>query len=521
MTPPLASAGPEPARQPLAARPVLALAAAMLLLHLVTNLVTPYGFQRDEFLYFAMGDHLRLWRMDFPPGIAVLSAATRFVLGDSLLALRLAPALVSTALVVLAALIARELGGGRFAQTFAALAVLGSVFFQRAGNLFQPVILDALWWTIGCYALVRLCRDEERPGRWWLLLALAGGVGLFTKFSILFFGFGVLVALLATRWRSALLTRWPWLVLLGALVIGSPSLVGQIALGWPVVGQMRDLQRGQLEHVSVFSFFLVQTMFGPAMLVGAWGLLALLFAPALRPFRLVAWACLAVWVLLVALHGKPYYVGPTYPLLFAAGGAALERVRRPTAGAWVRGAAAWATAIYGVLVLPLGVPILAPGPTERYVRAIGATEALKDNMGRPLHLPQDYADMLGWPERVAALAVAYHALPPLERAQAVIIANNWGEAGAAEFYGKRYGLPPVVCAQGTFYNFGPGERPGAVAITIGENRERLLQLFDSVETAGHLTNPLTVTEEQDLTIYVARRPRRTLQQIWPEVAGRY
>jgi len=510
-----------PERQPFAATPVLALAAAMLVLHLVTNLVTPFGIQRDEFLYVAMGHHLRLWRMDFPPGIGVLAVVTRALLGDALWALRLAPALVSTGLVVLAALLARELGGGRFAQGFAALAVLGSVFFQRAGNLFQPTILDALWWTVALYALVRLCREDLRPARWWLLLAAAGGLGLFTKFSILFLGFGVLVGLAASRWRRALLGPWPWLVLLLALAIGSPSIAGQLALGWPVVAQMRVLQQGQLEHVSVFGFFLVQLMFGPAMLVGAGGLAALLLAPALRPFRLVGWTCLAVWALLVVLHGKAYYVGPTYPLLFAAGGTALEHVRGRVAGAWLRGAAAWATAAYGLLVLPIGVPILTPGATERYIRAIGATESLRDNMGRMLHLPQDYADMLGWPERVAALAAAYRALPPAERAEAVVIANNWGEAGAAEFYGPRWGLPPVVCAQGTFYSFGPGERPGTVAITIGEGAEGLRRFYDSLEVAGRITNPLTVTEEQDLTIYVARKPKTTLQEIWPRERGRY
>ncbi|HTT68254.1 MAG TPA: glycosyltransferase family 39 protein [Gemmatimonadales bacterium] len=516
---PTRSAAPE--RAPFAARTVLALAGATLLLHLVTNLVTGYGIHRDEFLYFAMGDHLRLFRMDFPPGIAVLSAASRFLLGDSLVALRLAPALAATAIVVLAALLARELGGGRWAQGFAALAVAGSVFFQRAGNLFQPVILDALWWTAGCYALARLCRAEGPAGPWWGLLALAGGIGLFTKFSILFFGFGVLVALLATPWRRTLLTRWPWLVLLVALALGSPSIVGQIALGWPLAGQMRTLQHDQLAHVSVAGFFLVQLMFGPAMLVGACGLLALLLAPALRPFRLVGWTCLSVWVVLIALHGKAYYVGATYPVLFAAGAAALERLRSPRLGAHLRGWAAGLTAAYGVLVLPLGVPLLPPAAMERYVHTIGATEALRDNQGQYLRLPQDYADMLGWQDRVRALATAYVALPPLERAQAVIIANNFGEAGAAEFYGPKIGLPPVVCAQGSYWFFGPGTRPGVVAITIGEGREGLRRLYDSVEVAGRLTNPLTVREEQVLTVYVARRPRETLQEVWTRVAGRY
>jgi 4-amino-4-deoxy-L-arabinose transferase-like glycosyltransferase len=518
MTPP--DPTPPPERPPFAARLVWWTAAAFLVLHVVTNLVTPYGIQRDEFLYFAMGDHLRLWRMDFPPLIAILAELQRFVLGDALPALRAVPNLAASAIVVLAALLARELGGGRFAQGFAALAVVASVFLQRAGALFQPVILDALWWTAGFYALARLCRGDAPERRWWLLLGLAGGIGLLTKFSILFFGFGVLIALLATPWRRALLTPWPWLALLVALLVGSPSLVGQIALGWPLVGQMQDLRASQLGHVSVAGFFLTQLMFGPAMLVGAWGALALLVAPSLRRFRPLGWTVLAVWVTLVVLHGKAYYVGATYPALFAAGGVALEAARRPRLGAWVRGTAAWATAAYGLLVLPLGVPILAPVPLDRYIHAIGAVQSLRDNQGVLGRLPQDYADMLGWQERTAAVAEAYHALPPLERAQAVIIANNWGEAGALEFYGPRYGLPQVVCAAGSFYYWGPGPKPGAVAVTIGEGREGLYRLYDSVEAGPHLVNPLTVREERDLTIYICRRPKATLQEIWPREAGR-
>jgi 4-amino-4-deoxy-L-arabinose transferase-like glycosyltransferase len=514
VTPPAAE------RPAFAGRLVWGLAALFLLLHVVTSLVSPYGFQRDEFLYFAMGDHLRLWRMDFPPLIAVVARTTRFLLGDAMVALRLPSGLAASGIVVLAALLARELGGGRLAQGFAALAVVGSVFFQRAGTLFQPVILDALWWTVAFYALARLCRDAAPAPRWWLLLGLAGGVGLLTKFSILFLGFGVLIALLLTRLRRTLATRWPWVVLLIALALGSPSLVGQLRLGWPVVGQMRGLEAGQLVHVSIAGFFLIQLMFGPAMLVAACGALALLFAPGLRRFRPIGWTCVVVWATIVALHGKAYYVGATYPVLFAAGGVALDSLGRGRLRRWLGGLALGATGAYGLLVLPLGVPIVAPAPLERYVHAIGAVEALRDNQGHLLHLPQDYADMLGWKDRVAAVASAYRALPPLERAQAVIIANNWGEAGALEFYGPRDGLPPVVCAAGSFWFFGPGTRPGAVAVTIGESRQGLERLFDSVVAGPHLVNPLTVREEQDLTIYVCRKPKMTLQEIWPREKGR-
>jgi Dolichyl-phosphate-mannose-protein mannosyltransferase len=513
------SEGTRLARAPLAAGPVLGVAAAVLALHLIANAVSPYGFHRDEFLYVAMGRHLRLWRMDFPPAMALLYDATRF-LGDSLVALRLAPALAAAAVVVLGGLMAREVGGGRFAQAFTVLAVGCSAFFLRSGNLFHPVVFDVLWWTVGLYALLRLCGGDPRPGRWWLLLALAGGAGLLTKFSILLLGFAVLVGLLATTWRRALRTRWPWLVLALALAIGSPSVAGQIALGWPLVGQMRSLQDFQLQHVSVAGFFVEQAMLGPAMLVAAVGLGALLLAPAMRAYRPIGWACLTVWVLLVALHGKGYYAGGTYVVLFAAGAAAVERARG-RAGAQLRGWAVGLTAGWGLVSLPFGLPILEPAAMEVYAHAVGGSAALRDVQGQMLRLPLDYADMLGWPDRVAALSAAYRSLPPAERSQAVVLAGSYGLAGAADFYGPRVGLPPAVCSVGSYWFFGPGARPGGVAIAIGMGREDLQAVYDSIEAAGRITNSWAARWEQDLTIYIARRPRTTLQAVWPAWAGRF
>ncbi len=513
------SDGAAPERAPLAVVPVFGAAAAVLALHLAVNVFSPYGLHRDEYLYFAMGQHLRLWRMDFPPGMALMHVAGR-PLGDSLVALRLAPALAAAALVVLSGLMARELGGGRLAQGFAVLAAGSSAPFLRSGNLFHPVVFDFLWWSVGFYALLRLCRGEPRQGRWWLLLALAGGAGLLMKFSILLLGFAVLVALLATPWRRALLTRWPWLVLVLALAIGSPSVAGQVALGWPLVGQMTSLQQFQLQHVSFAGFILEEGMLGPAMLVAAAGLLALLLAPSMRAFRMIGWTNLTVWVLLVALHGKGYYAGGTYAVLFAAGGAALERVRAP-AGAHLRGWATGLTAGWGLVSLPFGLPILKPATMEVYAHAVGGTAALRDVQGRMLRLPMDYADMLGWRDRAVALGDAYRSLPPGERGQAVIVAGSYGLAGAAEWYGKELGLPPVVCPVGSYWFFGPGTRPGVVALAIGVSREDVRSYYDSIEVAGHLTDPWAAYWEQDLTIFVARRPRTTLQAAWPAWAGRF
>jgi 4-amino-4-deoxy-L-arabinose transferase-like glycosyltransferase len=505
-----------PRRPPLSVPTLATLLAAKLALHIGALVATPYGFHRDEFLYFAMGERLRLWRMDFPPAIALLARGVRALLGDSLPAIHLVPVLAGSAVLVLAVLIARELGGTRFAQALAGLCVLASPLFLRTAYLFQPVVLDQLCWTAGLYALARLARTGDP--RWWLALGAAAGFGLLAKFSIAFFGAAVLVALLATTERRTLATRWPWLAVLIALVIGSPSLVGQLRLGFPVVGYSRELQAQQLVHVSGFSFFAGQLRLGPAVAVATVGLAWLLFARDARPFRVLGWSCLAAFAILALLHGKPYYVGPVYPTLFAAGAVWLERVTT-SAARGPRLAARWSTAglvaAYGLALLPLGLPILRPPLMARYASAMGLTSALTTNTGEVDALPQDYADMLGWEEMVAGLARVYDSLSPDERRRAVIVAGNYGEAGAVDFYGPRLGLPRAVSPAGTYWFFGPGDRTGEIVVALGVPPEDLGKFFGEVTPVGHVGTRWAVSEERNVPIAIGRRPVSTLQAIWP------
>jgi hypothetical protein len=296
-----------------------ALAAATVVGHVAVNRASPYGVHRDELLYLAMGEHLQLWRMDFPPFMALAAELTRALVGDarvagSVAALRLGPALAAGALVLLAALLAREFGGRRGPQFLAAGAVACSPMFLRTGTLFQPVVFDQLWWTLGFLALVRLGRHADEgarpwaprrltpasleivpgdradrrasdvPRRWWrardardwLVLGAAGGLGLLTKFSIAFFAAGVLAGVLATPLRRRLRTPAPWAAAALALALGAPSVVGQLRLGWPVAGQMAHLQATQLARVGPAGFFLDQLPHGPGLLLALLGLVALL-----------------------------------------------------------------------------------------------------------------------------------------------------------------------------------------------------------------------------------------------------
>lgn len=330
-----------------------------------------------------MGRHLRLFGMDFPPLIALLAEAAR-LFGDSLLALRFTPALAHAALVLLAGLLAREFGGGRFAQLLAALPVALTPLFLRAGNLFQPVVFDQLWWTLTLLLLARLGRH-----------------------------------------------------------------------GFPAAS------RGWL------------------------------------PFRAVGWACLVSFVVIMLLRGKPYYAGPLFPTLFAAGAVVLQRLSdgwrergHAAAPRVLRGGAVGLVLVFGALILPLGLP-----------------------------LPQDYADMLGWPAQAAAVARAYHSLSPAERRETVLIGTNYGRAGALDFFGPRHGLPPAVAPVGSYWFFGPGEKPGRVLLVLGGTRAELQPYCRHLTQAGRVAERWAVPEEQAVSIWLCRRPYHTLQALWPRWEG--
>jgi len=496
---------------PLALGTVAALLAFKLGLHVATNLVTPYEFHRDEFLYLAMGTHLRVFHMDFPPMMALLGMTARLFGETSLFAVRMVPALAGTGILLLVLLTVREFGGGKGAMLLAGMAMIFSPLFLRSANLFQPVVLDQLWWTLGFYAIVRL-RNTGNP-RWWLVLGAAGGLGLLTKFSILFFGLAVLVGLLLSDQRKAFLGPWPWAAILIALVVGLPSVVGQIRLGIPLLGQMQDLRTVQLQRTTLGQFLGEQVLFGPAFLLALIGTAGLFLDRDLRRYRAVAWIAIAAFAVLAALKGKSYYVGPIYPVLYAAGAVTLQHVANVRLRRVAYGTVAGLVIVYGVFSLPFGLPILPPPLMARYAAATGLTTAVTTNKGEVLPLPQDYGDMLAWRELVESAARVYHDLPPSDKARTVVFGANYGETGALDLYGPPLGLPHPVSMAGSFYFFGPGDEPGDVMLFVGMEPEWIDDACPDAEVAVRVTAEWTV-EENDVPVILCRAPTMTVQEMW-------
>jgi hypothetical protein len=492
-----------------APRAVWALGALFLVLHLLPR--PGYGFHRDELLYLAMADHLEPLAMQFPPLIALLGWVAKAMPVDLLWAVRLLPALAGTAVLAASVAIARRLGGGRAAQVLTALAMPVAPLILRTGALLHPVIFEILWWTLAVWAFVELLAGADR--RWWILFGAAAGLGGLTKFSAAIFGVAMAVGVFASPLRRDFRTRWPWLaVALGALM-AFPSVLGQIHWGWPFFEQARVLRESQLDRVTPASFLTGQLFLdGAAFPLLLAGVAALFAARSLRPFRPLGVAALAALAFLLLLGGKEYYFGPMHPALLAAGSVAVAGWLEGRRWAW-RGAVAWG-AVGGILLLPMGIPLLPPAAMAEYSAALGLTRAVTTNRGTMLPLPQDYADMLGWREQAAEVARVYHALPEEDRSRTTIVGGNYGRTGALAVYREEFGLPYPVSRAGDFWAWGHGQDDPRVVIIVGGTVEELSEAFVEVVEAGRISTPLGVEEEQSVPIHVCRGPREPIPELW-------
>jgi 4-amino-4-deoxy-L-arabinose transferase-like glycosyltransferase len=501
---------------------VAPLIAALVALRLGLSLAyhPAYGFHRDELLYFAMADHLDFFRMQFPPLIALVSAAGRAVFGTDVLAARVPAAVAGTALFALVLWLVRRLGGGVWALLFAALALTAGPVWLRPSVLLQPVVFDQLWCAAAVAALLVLAGGGSP--RWWLAVGGALGLGALTKFSVGFYAAGIVVAVLATPLRAQLRTRWPWLAVAVAAVLALPGITGQIAHGGPFFAQMRALSAAQLGHVTAADFLSVQVlMLGAGTIVALAGLAASLGGRARRPTAVAGVFAVAVLAAFLVMHGKGYYAAPIYPPLIAIGAVALEMGLAQGRLRLLRPALVAAMLVGAAVLFPLGVPALGPHVMARYATRLGTTQAVRTNQGMTLRLPQDYADMLGWERLVETVAAVAARLPPEDRRRLVILAGNYGEAGAIELLGPARGLPRPISVAGDFHAWGPGPLPGEVVLTLGIERHDLEPYFAEIEQVAWLDDPWMVPEERYNSILLCRHPKRPLQEIWTKVGPRW
>jgi hypothetical protein len=503
---------------PTAPRGSLPVLGGLALLGLGLHLLTAgrYGIFRDEMYYLDCAERLAWGYVDHPPLSAAVLALWRELAGSSLLALRLPAAAAGSATIVLTGLLARELGGGLYAQGLAALAVLAAPVLLSLTGFYSMNAFDLVFWTAGALLVARIARTDDV--RLWPAFGVLAGLGLLNKLSMAFFGFGLLVAMALTPLRRHLREPRFWLAGALAAALFLPHLLWQAAHGWPTLEFLRNATATKNVAFSPGAFLAEQVLQMNPFAAPVWlaGLGWTLFAPAGRPFRWLGVLWLAVLGVLLLQSSKPYYLAPAFPLLLAPGAVAIERVRRGRA--LLRPLAAAAVLVGGALGAPLAIPLLSVPDLLRYQAALGlkAEAGERHEQGA---LPQHFADRFGWPELAAVLAEAYHALPPDERQRAAVYVGNYGEAGAVNLFGRPLGLPRALCAHNNHYLWGPGDATGEVLLVLSreEARPRLEQVFEQVEAVGRFEHPYAMPYESGQLVFLCRRPRVTMAQMWPEL----
>jgi hypothetical protein len=497
---------------------VWAIALAKLLLHIYFN--NRYGYFRDEFDYMSCGDHLQWGYVDQPPLIPFLTHISRAVLGDSLRAIRFIPALASSLLVVQATVVARELGGRRYALLLTALCVALAPQYLSNGGLLSTNMLEPNLW-LGCAYFVILAIKRNDP-HYWIGFGIVAGLGMEEKYTIAVFGFGVVVGLLLTEQRPTFLNPWIWLGGLAAFVIFSPNLLWNLRYDWPFLQLIRAIRaEGRDVILGPLPFFSQQLLVVNPFAAPVWlaGLFALLFWRRLRPYRALGWAYLVSYTVIFLQHGKNYYLAPVYPMLFAAGAVAIDSVlgELPSRRAWLKPVIVSVVLLSGAYLSPIVVPMFSPERFLAYTKTLPFKLPVNEHSHTRAPLPQWYSDQFGWKEIADETAVAWNRIPQAERSDCGIFAQDYGQAGAIDFFGRREGLPGAMSGDRTYWIWGPHNYSGNCMIVLDDRKEVLESYWNQVEFIGRSAPNLYALEQQIPVFLCKGKTFDSWANVWPHL----
>lgn len=491
---------------------VSAFAAAAFLIHMFA--ANRYGYFRDELYYAACGQHLAWGYVDHAPLIALISWFARRLLGDSLYALRFFPALSAAAKVLVTAWMVREFGGRRFAYLLAAVVVFFCPIYLTMDSFLSMNSFEPLFW-MGCVAVAMRIAKGGSP-RLWLLFGAIAGIGILNKHSTLFFGLAIFLGLLITSGTSYLRNIWIWLGASIAFLFFLPNLLWEIAHQFPTIEVLQNAARFKNAPVSWYGFLgeqalLVHPLAFPVVLAGLWFFFR---SKEARAYRFLGWTYVLILAQMLLLKGRIYYVAPIYPMLFAGGAVWMESRMEERNWEWARQAILIPLAIGGIVAAPLALPILPVSAAAAYSNFWDIHKVRVENYdsGR---LPQFFADMFGWPNQAKVVASVYYSLPAEDRARCAILAANYGEAGAIDYFGPSYGLPRAISPHNNYYLWGPGDSSDTIVIAVGMDLGKLQHLFADVQQAATITDPDAIPDENNLPVYICRNPRLPLSQAWP------
>ncbi|MBS1707274.1 MAG: glycosyltransferase family 39 protein [Armatimonadetes bacterium] len=496
----------ERSRSAVAYLPLAVISLAQAGLHLAS--LGQYGFFRDELYFMACTQHLAWGYVDHPPlSVTLLKLMTDW-LGDALWAVRLIGVVAGFLSVWVAGAVAKEYGGKTWAQGIAGLAVAASPTVLVVTHLYSMNGIDVLLWSLGALFFAKLSK-RSTPAL-WMALGVVLGLGLLNKLSVLWLLAGLAVAIVATDRRKELRTPWPWLGFVTALLIASPFVYWQIQNGFPTLEFARNANDTKLTPIAPWMFLAREAVVMNPLAVPLWtvGIVAGLREPKWRGTVLVFLTVMAV--LLLNGRSRENYLTPAYVFAIAPGAVALEAWlrKRQTLSKVYTGLYVATMPVMAVLTLPL-----LPVETLAKVYALKPIQTPDTEKGGYSQI-YGFADMFGWQAMAEATGEAWNRIPEVDRGRAVVIASNYGEAGAIQKYGAAELRGRVVGRHNNYWLWGTQGWDGQAAVLVGDFSPGLLNSFSEVTLATRLDSQFAVPEEAHAPVYVVRGLKGSVEDFW-------
>lgn len=505
---------------------ILIITFLKLAIHLFANAFLNYGIFRDELYYAACSNRLDMGYVDQPPLSIYILAVSKFIIGDSLFALRFLPAVASALVVYLTGLITLKMGGGKRAVLIACISIMAAPIYWAMFTFYSMNSFDILLWALGYYVLVLFINNEDvnKNKKYWLLLGFLIGLGSLNKISFLWFCTGLFVGLLLTDKRKQLLTIYPYIAAIIALLIFLPFIIWNITHNFAHLEFIKNASNLKYSSLNPVVFIVEQwrmlnIIAPPVYLLG---LYYLLINKEGKKFRLAG--CIytvTLIILLINWHSKPEYMAPAYIILFAGGGMFIERLFGERYVIIPKYVIPAILIIMGLLSLPFSMPTLPVRQYVAYAEFMGQKPSTSEH-NELSELPQFYADMFGWEELAQTVSRVYTSLPKDEQKNTVAFAQNYGNAGSIEYFSKKYPLPEVVCPHNNYWLWGRDELvknhlSPSVLIMLGGEKEDYLKYFDEVNVVSVFKNRYAMPYESNKPIFICRKPKTPLYKVWDKV----
>jgi hypothetical protein len=474
-----------------------------------------YGFFGDELYTIALSRHLAFGYVDLPPLVPALVAASRALMGDSILALHIVPAFAGAVTLVIACLITKELGGKSFAVLLSAITFIAVPLWLMLDSIFCYDSIDQMVLAVFLFVVIRFLKTGNR--KMWLLLGLIAGIACMTKMTMLFLGPGFLAALLISKYRKDLLSPWPWLGGALCVVIVSPYLIWQVANQWPTLEYWNNYGTIRVYQATIPQYLTNILVYMNPFLLPMWiiGVIHIIRRYKRIEFSFPGMLFLFTLILMFSLHASARMLAELFIPIIAASAIFIEELLAGIRWGIAVKALVTAYLLYsGFLVVPASLPIF---PLNRLPEITQSSKkwtlALREFKGGTSATPLFLSGRLGWDELVRLVAGVYQALPAEERAVAGIYTSSYMQAGAIDQLGPQYGLPHAVSGSLTYYLWGPGYS-WDVMILVTNRTNSMAVFFDKCEEKATFQYEYDAVFVGNPTIFVCRGPKVNAEEIW-------